>query len=64
MVLSQQGTVTLVCERCSADEHAHVKIEGSRLLAALVKYSKSERELKSVSSTCCFHRLTFFLGFV
>ena len=44
-VLPQPGTVALVCERCPSAEPAHVKIEGSRLLAALVKHCKSEREL-------------------
>ena len=42
MVVSQPGTVALVCERSVPAEPAHVKIEGSRLLAALVKHSKSE----------------------
>ena len=43
--LSQPGTVALVCERCSPAEPAHVKIEGSRLLAGLVKYCQSEGAL-------------------
>ena len=43
LVLTELGTVALVCERCSTEEPPHIKIEGSRLLAAAVKYSKSER---------------------
>lgn len=42
--MSQTDTLTLLCERCSSSEHSHVKIEGSRLLAAIVKYCKSDSE--------------------
>ena len=43
--LGKPGTVALICERCSSAEPAHVKIEGSRLLAGLVKHCQSEGEL-------------------
>ncbi|CAI8023454.1 Rap1 GTPase-GDP dissociation stimulator 1-A [Geodia barretti] len=48
--LSQPGTVALVCERCSPAEPAQVKIEGSRLLAGLVKYCQSEEVMRVVIS--------------
>ena len=47
LVVSQPGTVALVCERCSSAEPSHVRIEGSRLMAALIKHSKSEGESDS-----------------
>lgn len=50
LVVSQPGTVALVCERCSSAEPPHVKIEGSRLMAALIKHSKSEGESDSPGS--------------
>ena len=38
----EPGTIALICDRCSLAEPAHVKIEGSRLLAGLVKYCQSD----------------------
>ena len=45
LVLSELGTVSLVCERCSKEEPPHIMLEGARLLAAIIKYCKSEGEL-------------------
>jgi hypothetical protein len=48
LVLAQPGTVRLVCERCSTAQPPHVKIEGSRLLAAVIKHCKSQEVMRVV----------------
>ena len=46
LVIGDSGTVALVCERCTAPDIPvpHIRIEGSRLLCAVVKHCQSEGE--------------------
>ena len=57
--LGKPETVALICERCSSAEPAHVKIEGSRLLAGLVKHCQSEGELTTHFISPNFDPLNF-----
>ena len=54
--MSQKGTVERVCEVCSAVGPAHLQIEGSRLLAAIVKNCQEsgalvEFDVKAIKNT-------------
>lgn len=40
-ILSEEGLIGRICELCASIGPIHIQSEGSRLLAALVKYCRS-----------------------
>ena len=54
-IISEEGLIGRICELCACIGPIHIQSEGSRLLAALVKYCRSPGNITTIKVTTYLH---------